>query len=158
MLSAFGWIFLLQFIYIQIDTVKGRSDYYMQYQIIDKVLILIAIFFTYSKGIYALIGGQFVATIISYGVSVYYLKKVISIKVIHLIADIFPFLIVSACMFAISFFIIRLTDSVIGQLFIGIFASPVLYFLLLKLFKIKEADLVIEYIKEKLFKKNIKPI
>jgi len=158
LLSSFGWIFLLQFIYIQIDTVKGRSDYYMQYQIIDKILILIAILFTYSKGIYALIGGQFVATIISYFVSVYYLKKVITIKVIQLIADILPFLFVSLCMFVIIFFIIRLTDSNIGQLFIGIFASPILYFLLLKLFRIKEADMAIQFLREKLFKPEIKSI
>jgi hypothetical protein len=157
MLSAFGWIFLLQAIYIQIDTVKGRSDYYMQYQIIDKVLIVISIALTYSMGIKALIIGQLFATIVSYFVSVWYLKKVVVISVRTLLTDIVPFFVASLLMYGLSFYALNFFSGDILQiLFVCVF-SPLVYFLLLKVLKVEEANMVVEMVKtgvlNKMFKK-----
>lgn len=156
MLSSFGWIFLLQAIYIQIATVKGRSDFYMQYQIIDKILIVLSILITWKFGIRALILGQLGATLISYGVSIVYLKKVITIKVKELLADIIPFLIASILLLAGLKILLIFIDGNLIQLILATAITSPLYIIILKLMRVKEADDVIAVLKHKLIRRGLK--
>ena len=91
-MAAYGWMHIIYVMNHQIITVKGRSDYYLQIKVIDKILIVLSILLTYKYGIMAMIYGNMVVTILSYVIGNVYFNKVIDISLLYQIKNVLPFL------------------------------------------------------------------
>lgn len=134
----YGWIYVIYTINNQIITVKGRSDYYLQMQILDKVFIIISILLTYRYGIMAMIYGHMGATVLSYLVESIYLKKVIDISLHYQFKNILPFFFASSIMLLSSIPVAIFIENDILYLAAGILVSSGVYLSLLWILKVKE--------------------
>ena len=152
MLCTYGWIYVLQTTNITVFTVKGRSDYYLNFQIIEKIIIIFAIVVTYRFGIEAMIWGQMVTTILSYLLSSYFMRKVIDIKFKTQITNILPFLLSASIMLAVTLFITRNIKSDIINIIATCTIGSTVYLLFLWIQRVDEVISVLNYL-TKLMKK-----
>ncbi len=134
----YGWIYVLYTINNQIITVKGRSDYYLQVQVLDKIFIILSILITYRFGIMAMIYGHMGATLLAYLVESIYLKKVIDISLSYQLKNIMPFFFASSVMLLSSIPVAAYIENDLLYLAVGIFVSVSVYLLLLWLLKVNE--------------------
>ncbi len=134
----YGWIYVLYTINNQIITVKGRSDYYLQVQVLDKVFIIISILLTYRYGIMAMIYGHMGATILSYLVESIYLKKVINISLAYQLKNILPFFLAALAMLLSSLPVEMFVENDLLYLAAGITISGGVYIFMLWLLKVNE--------------------
>jgi teichuronic acid exporter len=134
----YGWIYVLYTINNQIITVKGRSDYYLQMQVLDKVFIIISILVTYRYGIMAMIYGHMAATVLAYLIESFYLKKVIDISLAYQLKHLFPFIFASSVMLLSSIPVAMTIENDLLYLAVSIIVSVSVYLLMLWLLKIKE--------------------
>jgi teichuronic acid exporter len=141
----YGWIQVIYTINNQIITVKGRSDYYLQIQIIDKVLIVASILVTYKYGIMAMIYGNMVATILTFLVECVYLKKVIHITLAYQVKQIAPFFLASLVMLLSSLPLAYYIDSELWYLLSGVVLSSFVYLAMIWLLKVDELTQGIVY-------------
>lgn len=152
MLCTFGWIYVLQTTNITVFTVKGRSDYYLNFQIIEKIIIIFAIVVTYRFGIEAMIWGQMVTTILSYLLSSYFMRKVIDIKFKTQITNILPFLLSALIMLAVTLFITRNIKSDIINIITTCTIGSAVYLLFLWIQQVDEVIFVINYLTKQMKK------
>ncbi|WP_319480765.1 lipopolysaccharide biosynthesis protein [uncultured Draconibacterium sp.] len=141
LLCLYSWVYVFFTVNNQIITIKGRSDFYLHIQIIDKILIVLAIALTYKKGISALILGHMVATVITFFVGCYYMKKVIAISLLSQLKNIFPFFVASLFMLATGILISKIISGNIQYLLACIIIAPVVYMFGLWIFKVKELNI-----------------
>jgi teichuronic acid exporter len=134
----YGWIQVIYTINNQIITVKGRSDYYLQIQIIDKVLIIASILVTYKYGIMAMIYGNMVATIATYLVECIYLKKVIHITLAYQFKQIAPFFLAALAMLLSSLPLAYYFDNEVWYLFGSVVISSFVYLAMIWLMRVEE--------------------
>ncbi len=137
-MALYGWIYILHMVNNQVITVKGRSDYYLQLRIIDKVLIVISILITYRFGIMAMIYGQMGATILMYYVINFYLNKIIDIPILYQIKNVSPFFISAVFMLIPSLILSNYIESDILNLLSSISLAAVIYILFLWFLKVDE--------------------
>ena len=152
----YGWIQVIYTINNQIITVKGRSDYYLQIQIIDKVLIVSSILLTYKYGIMAMIYGNMAATIITFLVGSGYLKRVIHITLLYQLKQISPFFFSATAMLLSSIPLSIYIENEIGYLLSSLTVSLIVYVVLMWIMKVKELNQVMDYslkFKNQIFKK-----
>lgn len=152
----YGWIYVIFTINNQIITVKGRSDYYLQLQILDKVFIIISILLTYRFGIMAMIYGHMGATILSYLVESIYLKKVIDISLPDQLKNILPFLFAASLMLLSSVPIAMYVENDYLYLTASILISSGVYLSLLWILRVKELSEGINMAKNFIRTANIK--
>lgn len=93
--------------------IKGRSDLVFKLAIVKLILAFIAIFFGLQLGIYGLLYGQVVLTIIFFFINTYYTERFISYSVWQQIMDIAPILI----LVAISGIFVKITDQFLNSQF-----------------------------------------
>lgn len=134
----YGWIYVLYTINNQIITVKGRSDYYLQIQVLDKVFIIVSILLTYRFGIMAMIYGHMAATLLSYLVESIYLRKVIDISLGYQFKNILPFLVASLVMLLSSIPVALWIENDVLYLSLSILVSSFAYIGSLWLLKVRE--------------------
>lgn len=147
MLCTFGWIYVLQTTNVTIFTIKGRSDYYLTFQLIEKIIIILAIMITYRFGIKAMILGQMISSILSYFLSSIFMRKVIDIKIIMQLIDIFPFLLSALVMLVITYSLtINIKSDLIMIITTGIIGS-FSYLLTLWILRVEEIKLGFNYFK-----------
>src|SRR5690554_2375730 len=150
LMAAYGWMHIIYVMNHQIITVKGRSDYYLQIKIIDKILIIISILITYKFGIMALIYGQLAVTVLSYYIGNFYLRKVIDISLLYQFKNVFPFL-MAAIVLVISG--ILLSRVIVNDFIFVIVTTPValgVYVGILSLFRVDEIALGFNLVKKEL--------
>ncbi len=139
-MSVYSWLYVVYTINNQIVTIKGRSDYYLQIQVIDKVLIAVSIFLTYKHGITAMIYGHMVATVLSYIVGSIYLKKIIDITILYQLKNILPFVVAAILMLISS---IPLSLYISGNLIYLLSSASIgiaVYILVLWMMKVRELE------------------
>lgn len=146
LLCSFGWIYVLHTTNITIFTVKGRSDYYLYFQLIEKTVIIIAIITTYRFGIEAMIWGQMVSSIVSYLLSSFYMRKVIDIKFKTQIIDILPLLVSAISMLVITLFITRNIKSDIINIITTCIIGSSVYLLFLWILRAEELIIGLNYL------------
>ena len=76
----------------------------------------------------------------------YYAHKLIGLKFIDTMKDIFPFFISAFAVMSISYFIASFVDSMVLRLIIKMILSVVIYFAVMKLAKVKMLDECMNYI------------
>ncbi len=149
-MAAYGWMHIIYVMNHQIITVKGRSDYYLQIKIIDKILIVLSILITYKYGIMAMIYGHMVVTILSYYIGNIYLNKVIDLKLIYQVKNVLPFFLSASLLvlsgITLSRFIVNDYLYVLSSIPLGL----LIYISLLGLFRVKELSMGIELVKKEI--------
>lgn len=140
LMSLYAWINVIFTINNQVITVKGRSDYYLHIQVIEKILIVISILLTYKYGITAMIYGHMIATGLSYFIGSIYLNKLMNISLLYQIKNIMPFLISAIVMLAAGVTLSMTIKNNIPYLITSVFLSTGLYILMLWLFNVKELN------------------
>jgi O-antigen/teichoic acid export membrane protein len=138
LMALYGWIYIIFTINTQIVVVRGRSDYYLQIQIIDKVMIVIALLLTYRYNIMAIIYGNMAATVITAVVTSIYLRKVINITLLYLMKNIAPFLIAASVMLMSGIILERYIINDIWYLLSSVSLSFAVYIFILWMLKVDE--------------------
>jgi O-antigen/teichoic acid export membrane protein len=85
----------LGIVYIYLLLAQGKSDLYMKGTIITALLQLLVVVCMYPFGIFPMVIGYIIVYIIGLLIWQYYAKKLIGIRLIDLIKDIFPYVIIS---------------------------------------------------------------
>lgn len=92
LLSLVGLLFPLHLINLNVLQAMGRSDLFLQLEIIKKVLIVCNIALTFRWGIEAMITGQIVTSIVSYYLNAYYNKSLLNYSIWEQIGDLYPYM------------------------------------------------------------------
>lgn len=150
LMCAYGWIYALFTINIQLINIKGKSDYYLYIHIIDKLLIVASIVITYKYGIMAMIYGHMVSTILSFWVACVFLRKVISISLVLQLKNILPFLIGAILMFSSSLPFVRILNNDFLYLAATVLFGLSIYVLVLRLAQVEELKEGISFLKQHL--------
>ena len=127
---------------------QGHSKQYFKIDLINKILIISFLFFTFKYGIIVMVIGQIVNSVFTYYLYTYFIKKYIGYSFIEQIKDIFPSFLLASIMGLVTFSIKFLIGEnylmlLIFQIPTGIFVYSWLcyffkveaFFKLLKLFK-----------------------
>ena len=88
-----GLMLPLNYINLSVLRALGRSDLFLRLEVLSKIFIIINIIVTWRWGIMAMISGQVVVSILSYGLNVYYNKILVNYSMREQIKDLYPYLI-----------------------------------------------------------------
>jgi teichuronic acid exporter len=138
LMALYGWIYIIFTINTQIVVVRGRSDYYLQIQIIDKIMIIVALFLTYRYNIMTIIYGHMAATVITAVVTSIYLRKVINISFLYQIRNILPFIFAASIMLMSGIILEKYITNDLWYLLSSVSLSFLVYIFLLWLLKVDE--------------------
>lgn len=113
-LCANGILYPLHSYNLNILKVKGRSDLFLNLEIVKKVLMVIVLLISFPFGIYGLLYGQVIFSILAYAINTYYSGKFINYGIGAQIKDITPALILAVLMggftWTMDYFIYNLHD------------------------------------------------
>lgn len=141
---------------LNILTVKGRSDLFLKLEIVKKVLILIIVFITFRWGIYGLLYGSALNSLISLLINTYFTGKFINYNTLEQLKDILPTLLIALVSATAIFFIdntmITYNLSDIIRLLLGSLIGIVIFGVIAYIFKLNS----LKEIKSILFPKLLK--
>lgn len=119
---------------------KGRSDLFLKLEIINNVLTIMAIAFTYRFGMTIIAIGYVSVSCIGFFTYAYYSGKFIAYSGVKQIIDMFPYALVSIIVTILSSFIWKLVDNQTLYLLGGIITSILGYILCSYILKFKELE------------------
>jgi teichuronic acid exporter len=124
---------------LNILKVKGRSDLFLKLEILKKIIIIVAIGFSFKFGIYGLLYSGIIISIVAFFINTYYSGKFLNYNSWNQITDILPIILIAAIVGIIVFY----SDSKLShefsdftRLFFGASIGLLLYLLLVKIFRI----------------------
>ncbi len=79
---------------LQILNLKGRSDLFLKLEVIKKVLAVFVIVISFNFGIYGLVYGNVLSSVISFFINTYYSGKFIDYSAWEQIKDLFPLILI----------------------------------------------------------------
>lgn len=137
--------------------IYGRSDLFLKLEIIKKILIIISILLIIPFGIYGLLWGQVILSLLAFFINARYTQQFISYPLISQVRDVFPiyFLaVISALIIWLGdvYFLSRFTDFV--RLSIGGVIGIGIYLGISRIAKFEQLPQLLEIFKERLVKKN----
>lgn len=134
-----GLLYPLHLYNLLILQVKGRSDLFLKLEVIKKVLLTIVIFVSFYHGLYGLLWGQLIFSILALFINTYFAGKIINYSTKQQLLDMFP-------LFALAFFMgfaVYMMDiymfndlTYIAQLILGVLSGLSFYIGLSYLLKI----------------------
>ncbi len=137
----------LQYINANAILVKGRSDYTLTLEIVDKVFITLAIVIGLQIGIYGLVGSVVVSSYFNLFIYVYYANKVIDYSLREQFRDFSASLWISLVMGIFVYGLMQLLDwPDLPLLLLCSLAGAVIYFGIHFLIRTREAALVLEFL------------
>jgi teichuronic acid exporter len=137
---------------LQVLNVKGRSDIYLNLEIIKKIILTLIIFISFQFGIFGLLYGYAGFSVIAFFINSYYSGKLIGYSSFDQVKDLFPILFAAV----ISGFTIFVIDSFtfvyffndFSRLFIGLFSGLGVFLFLSLLLKLDPFDEIIIILKK----------
>lgn len=150
LMCVYGWVYVLITLNNQLITIKGKSDYYLSIQIIDKVLIVLSILLTYKFGIMAMIYGHMAATILTYIVGCFFLKKVIDISILYQLKNVSPFFLAAILMLGSGFVLSKVFSNDLLYLATSISLGISAYILVLWIAGVAELKIATGWIKKQI--------
>ena len=137
---------------LNILKVKGRSDLFLKLEIIKKVMIIVIIAASIPYGIYGLLYGGIITSVLAFFINTYYSGKFINYTSWHQMVDVLPTLILAT----ITGGTVYLMDKYLSQqlisdfirLVIGTAIGTLIFLLLSKLFKLTAMNELINIIKK----------
>lgn len=128
---------------------KGRSDYLLKSELINKIINLLVLLISLPFGLIAICYGRIVSSCCSVCISAYYANKVTTISVIFVFKQLLPTVFLSIGLFGIAWFLQSSTENVWSQIFSATTIGGCFYIGAAKLLKMQE---IIE-LKKILYKK-----
>jgi O-antigen/teichoic acid export membrane protein len=105
LLCVAGLFYPLHSINLNIIKVKGRSDLFLYLEVIKKIMLSIVLVISVNFGIFGILVGQIVSSVLSYIPNSYYSVKLINYSVSEQLNDFIPVLLLSICMGLLMYFI-----------------------------------------------------
>jgi teichuronic acid exporter len=138
---------------LNILKVKGRSDLFLKLEIIKKIMIVVIIAMSIPYGIYGLLYGGIITSVLAFFINTYYSGKFINYTSWHQIIDVLPILTLAS----ISGATVYLMDKYLSQqlisdfirLVIGTAIGTLIFLLLSKIFRLTAINELINIIKKK---------
>lgn len=117
--------------------VKGRSDLFLQLEIVKKIMLSVILVIAFFYGFYALLWGQLLFSILALLINTHYAGRMLEYSMIQQLKDIVPiFLFASITGVAVYFVQKALLDyTVLTQLLVGGLSGSLIYFLVAYMFK-----------------------
>lgn len=134
--------------------VKGRADLSLKLEFIKKPLGLLFLFALIPAGIYWLVAGRAIYSIVVYAINCYYTKKILNYGVIEQFKILLPVIAYVIIMGAACYCSILFIDSNIGQLIVGTIVSIIVYIGISVLRKDESFHDILEILKKKLKKEQ----
>lgn len=141
LLCIIGLFYPFQVIHYEIIKAKGKASWVLNMEIITKIVLIVNIIITYRWGITAIIYGQIVTAIFTYGIGSTYVSNLINYSVWKQLKDIGIYLVLSAAMLLMVLAIQGFFSNRVLALISMISTGMILYLSLswfLKLEEIKE--------------------
>jgi O-antigen/teichoic acid export membrane protein len=138
---------------LQILIVKGRSDLFLKLEILKKVMIALVIVISFQYGIYGLLYGGLLLSVVGFFVNTHFSGKYLSYTSWQQTKDLLPMIVLSIAVGGLVYFmdyflkINSITDFF--RLSIGASTGVLLYFSITYLFKISALSELIAIIKRK---------
>lgn len=133
----------------QILNVKGRSDYFLQAEIIKKIIAFAILFITLPFGMKILCLGVILYNIMDMAIIIFYAKKVIKTSYFKQIKELVPIFVLSVTMGIIVYFITLLfNNNHFLALIIGFLIGAIYYCSISKIFKFQEFQILLSSIKK----------
>jgi O-antigen/teichoic acid export membrane protein len=108
--------------------IKGRSDLYLQLEIIKKLLTILAIFITYRWSIIALLVGQIIVSVITIVINSFFSNRLIQYSLKNQIADLFSSFLTASLMGIGLYLLSTITyDLLIVELLVLIIGGILIY-------------------------------
>lgn len=125
---------------LQILNVKGRSDLFLKLEVIKKMLIVVVIFVSFRFGIYGLLYGSVLTSVLAFFINTHYSGKFLNYTAWQQSKDLFPIILLSlfiglAVYFFDQFLIIYVMKNDLLRLLSGSFVGIVLFGIIAYLFK-----------------------
>lgn len=128
---------------------SGRSDLYMWCNIGQMVIQLILVLLFYSKGIIAIVIAYTILTILWLGVWQVLATRLAGIRLLDVLKDIVPFLVVSLLVMTITYISTANITNLVLLLGARILMAVVLYAGMMKLLRAKVMEECIDFIRKK---------
>jgi O-antigen/teichoic acid export membrane protein len=125
---------------INLLVVKGKSNLVLKLEIYKKIIIVTVFAISLIWGIYGLLIGQIISSIIVYFFNSFYTKRIINYSNWEQIKDIFPYIIIGFITALIPYFLLKTiiqTDSIAFQLIFFVAIYIVTYFFMNIILKLK---------------------
>ncbi|WP_158210640.1 lipopolysaccharide biosynthesis protein [Myroides phaeus] len=152
LLCLHGVFFPLHSINVNILKVKNRGKKLLSLEIVRRLLMIIAIVLTLPLGVYWLLVGHVIASLISIIINMYYCGKEISFSLIQQFKDVLPTLILSIVCGLIVYTVhfLNIEVSVYIKLIFQIASGAFLYLMFSIFFKIESYRELIKIVKSKI--------
>ncbi len=118
----------------------GRSDLYLKVDISKLPMVIIALIVTIPLGIKAIVIGHVITSFISFFINAYMPGKMFGYGSFSQIRDMLPVLISTLIMAVSVYFVMMLTGSLLLKMIIGCLTGVTVYWIVVNLFNIKEAE------------------
>ncbi|MDR0971225.1 MAG: lipopolysaccharide biosynthesis protein [Bacteroidales bacterium] len=145
---AYMW-FPIHAINLNLLQVKGRSDLFLRLEIIKKAVGVIILVITIPFGIKAMCYGLILNSIIALIVNTHYTGILINVGFFKQMKDLLPTLLYSLTMFIGVFFLIKLFDSNIVKILLGLSLGAIYYIFISYITKSEELKDIIQLIKKR---------
>ncbi len=150
LLSVIGILWPLHVINLNSLTALGRSDLFLQLEIIKKTMVILSISITYRWGIEAMLWGQIVTSFLGYYLNSYYIGKLLDYTIGNQIKDAFPYL---CSTFAMGLIVLAVKtvflESMLLSLLIGCISGVISYYFICKSFRLAAFEEVSSLVKER---------
>jgi O-antigen/teichoic acid export membrane protein len=156
LLCVVGLLYPLHAINLNILKVKGRSDLFFYLEIVKKIMIIIIVLISVRFGIFGILIGQIVGSVLAYIPNSYFSIKLIDYSVMEQLED-FIYTLLLAVTMGIFMYAVGLVLQLGGFayfLVIGL-AGAIFYVLINHLLKTPAQLLVLQIVKERYLKKNV---
>lgn len=138
---------------LQILNVKGRSDLFLKLEIFKKIIVIVAIAVSFQFGIYGLLYGSVITSILSFFINTHYSGKFLKYSAWEQTKDLLPILSISTFIGVITYYIDQqlnfhsINDLI--RLFNGAILGSTLFICTSFLFKVNSLNEFIKIIKRK---------
>lgn len=137
---------------LNILKIKGRSELFLKLEIIKKTMLIFVMAISIRYGIYGLLYGGIITSVIGFFINAYYSGKFINYTAWHQIKDLFPTILlatmVSAIIYFMDYWLSLQFFSDILRLLLGSITGAILFFLLSFLLKINALNELTNIIKK----------
>ena len=132
---------------LQAINATGRSDVFLKLEVIKKIIGVVALIVGIPFGIQFMVAMKIVTSVISCFVNAYPNTKLLNYRFVEQIKDILPALLLSSCMFIITYSILLLKVNIIITLMLQILVGGIVYLGLAYFMKVESLTYALDIIK-----------
>ena len=125
----------------------GRSDIFLKLEIIKRILSMIILILTLTHGLYAMMIGKCLSSIVNFFLDSWQNKKFLNYSCFDQLKDIFPAFLLSLTMCVVVLLIGMLNFNTLILLILQIIIGIILYFGLAKIFKVESLNYLLDTIR-----------